>query len=91
MCGSVLAWRGGEVDVDGVADLRGAEVGALSGEDRCGEQHGKVMRPAGFLAGEIGALVLSQDGLSVDGNERLGCELVVAAAVDETVFPVVVA
>ena len=40
-------------------------------KDPDGEVLGEVVCAAGLLAGEVGDVVLSQDGLSVDGDEGL--------------------
>ena len=70
-------------------EWRGMVVAAL---EVCGGYHfGEVMCAACLLAGDVGASMLPDDGLSVDGYEGVGLEVVeLCVSRDEHVFPWVV-
>ena len=52
-----------------------AWIDVVAGEDLDGEVLGEVVGTAGFLAGEVGDVVLAQDGLAVDGDQWLDGEV----------------
>ena len=58
----------------GVVDLCCGHVGAVAGEYRGGDQLGEMVGAAGFPACEVGAVVLLDNGLAVDGDERMDGE-----------------
>ena len=54
----------------------------------CGEELGEVVGVAGFLASEVGDMVLAQERLAIDGDERFDGEAAeVGFAVDLAVLP----
>ena len=61
----------GAANRNGVVDDETGNSGVLTREDGGGYHLGVVMGVASFLASDVGALVLADDGQPIDGNEGL--------------------